>query len=101
MYNYAYYVFVGKCVVYEPSPFSLSLLPIPLQIVEAVTLMEIFRGNAHLCNKVTEAEVQHFINCIEKARDVRYIQFLQTVVGGARVNRQVQNMVMNKVGVAL
>ena len=76
-------------------------LPIPHQIVETVTLMEIFRDNAHLCSEVTETEVQYFINCIEKARDVRYIQFLQTVVVGAKGNRRVQNMVMNEVGVAL
>ena len=101
MYNYAYYVFVEKCVIYEPSPFSLSLLPIPHQIIETVTLTEIFRDNAHLCSKVTEAEVQHFINCTEKARNVKYIQFLQTVVVGAKGNRRVQEMVMNEVGVAL
>ena len=70
------------------------------QIVEAVTLTEIFRDNAHLCGKVTEAEVQHFINCTEKARNVKYIQFLQTVVVGAKGNRRVQEMVMNEVGVA-
>ena len=82
------------CVVgYEPPPHP--------QIVEAVTLTEIFRDNAHLCGKVTEAEVQHFINCTEKARNVKYIQFLQTVVVGAKGNRRVQEMVMNEVGVAL
>ena len=71
------------------------------QVLEAETLAEIFRDNAHLCSKVSETEVQHFINCTAKARDVKYIQFLQTVVAGAMGNRQVQNMVMNKVGMAL
>ena len=65
--------------------------------MEAETLTEIFRDNAHLCNKVTEAEVQHFINCMEKARSVKYLYFLQTVVLGARGNRRAQEMVMNEV----
>ena len=65
--------------------------------MEAETLTEIFRDNAHLCNKVTEAEVQHFINCMEKARNVKYLYFLQTVVEGARGNRRAQEMVMNEV----
>jgi len=94
MYNYVYYIRI-KVLFISPS------LPIALQIVEAVTLTEIFRDNAHLCSKVTEAEVQHFINCTEKARNVKYIQFLQTVVVGAKGNRRVQEMVMNEVGVAL
>ena len=89
------YVFVEKGAIYEPS------LPIPLQIIQTVTLQEIFHDNAQLCSEVTEAEVQHFINCTEKARNVKYIQFLQTVVVGAKGNRRVQEMVMNEVGVAL
>ena len=71
------------------------------QILEAETLAEIFRDNAHLCSKVSETEVQHFINCTAKARNVKYIQFLRTVVAGAKGNRRVQEMVMNGVSVAL
>ena len=76
-----------------------------LQVVEAQTLTEIFRDNAHLCSKVTESEVQHFINCIEKRRHVTFLQFLQTVVQGAgkgqqgkgQQSKRIQDMVMTEV----
>ena len=67
-------------------------------MVEAETLTEVFRDNAHLCSKVSEAEVQHFVSCIEKSRNVKYIKFLQTVVMGGKSGRRVQEMVMNEVG---
>ena len=73
-------------------------------MVEAETLTEIFRDNPHLCCKVTETEVQYFINCIEKKRHVKFLQFLQTVVQGAGKGQQgkgqqskIQDMVMNEV----
>ena len=64
----------------------------------AETLTEIFRDNTHLCSKVTESEVQHFIHCIEKACNVKYLEFLKTVVRGGKdvVNKRVQEMVMNE-----
>lgn len=86
-------VLLGPIHTHTPFP----ILPPTHQIMEAETLTEIFRDNAHLCNKVTEAEVQHFINCMEKARSVKYLYFLQTVVLGARGNRRAQEMVMNEV----
>ena len=49
-----------------------------------------------LCSKVTESEVQHFISCIEKSRNVKYLRFLQTVVKGG--SRRAQEMIMNEVG---
>ncbi len=66
--------------------------------MEADTLTEIFRDNGHLCSKVSESEVQHFFNCIEKGRNVRYLEFLKTVVRGGKdtVNKRVQEMVMNE-----
>ena len=70
-------------------------------MVEAETLTEIFRDNAHLCSKVTESEVQHFIHCIEKSRNVKYLQFFQTIVQGGKGSRRAQEMVVNEVGVAM
>ena len=69
-----------------------------LQLVEADTLTEIFRDNAHLCSKVSESEIQHFIHCIEKNRNVKYLKFLQTIVQGGKGSRRAQEMVMNEVG---
>ena len=76
-----------------------------LKVVEAETLTEIFRDNPHLCSKVTESEVQHFIHCIEKKRHVKFLEFLQTVVQGAgkgqqgkgQQSKRIQDMVMNEV----
>ena len=68
-----------------------------LQLVEADTLTEIFRDNAYLCSKVTESEIQHFIHCIEKSRNVKYLKFLQTIVQGGKGSRRAQEMVMNEV----
>ena len=64
-------------------------------MVEAETLTEIFRDNPLLCGKVTESEVQHFIHCIEKGRNVKFLRFLQTIVQGG--SRRGQEMVMNEV----
>ena len=68
-------------------------------MVEAETLTEIFRDNGHLCSKVTESEVQHFIHCIEKKRHIKFLEFLQTVVKGGKgqQNKRTQDMVMNEV----
>ena len=68
-----------------------------LQLVEADTLTEIFRDNPYLCSKVTESEIQHFIHCIEKSRNVKYLKFLQTIVQGGKGSRRTQEMVMNEV----
>lgn len=67
-------------------------------VIEAETLTEIFRDNSHLCGKVTEPVVQHFMHCIEKGRNVKYLVFLQTVVKGGKdvINKRVQEMVMNE-----
>lgn len=69
-----------------------------MQVVEALTLTEVFRDNPVLCNKVRESEVQHFFRCIEKDRDVRYLLFLQTIikVNGAPLKRS-QDLVMGEV----
>ncbi len=67
--------------------------------MEAETLTEIFLNNPFLCSKVTEAEIQHFINCIEKSRNVKYLKFLQTVVQGGKGSRRAQEMIINEVGV--
>ena len=68
-------------------------------MVEAETLTEIFRDNAHLCSKVEEGMVQHFMHCIEKGRNVKYLKFLQTIVKGGKemVNKRTQEMVMSEV----
>ena len=50
-----------------------------------------------LCSKVTEAEIQYFINCIEKSRNVKYLKFLQTIVKGGKGSRRAQEMIMNEV----
>ena len=68
-----------------------------IQLVEADTLTEIFRDNPYLCSKVTESEIQHFIHCIEKSRNVKYLKFLQTIVKGGKGSRRAQEMVMNEV----
>lgn len=67
-------------------------------MVEAETLTEIFRDNAHLCSKVTESEVQHFIHCIEKSRNVKFLLFFQTIVQGGKGSRRAQEMVIEEVG---
>ena len=67
--------------------------------MEAETLTEIFLDNAHLCSKVTESEVQHFISCIEKSRNIKYLRFLQTIVKAG--SRRAQEMIMNEVGVVM
>ena len=68
------------------------------QVVEALTLTEIFRDNHVLCNKVQESEIQHFIRCIEKDRDIRYLKFLQTVVKcNAVCIKRAQDLVMAEV----
>ena len=64
--------------------------------MEAETLTEVFRDNAHLCSKVSEQEVQHFISCIKKSRNVKYLKFLQTIVVGGKSGRRVQEMDMNE-----
>ena len=50
-----------------------------------------------MCSKVTESEIQHFIHCIEKSRNVKYLRFLQTIVKGGKGSRRAQEMVMNEV----
>ena len=61
-------------------------------------MTEIFKDNIDLCNKVQESEIQHFIQCIEKQRDVRYLKFLQTImkVNGIPIKRT-QDLVMAEV----
>ena len=76
---------------------TLYLLLFCFQLVEADTLTEIFRDNPYLCSKVTESEIQHFIHCIEKSRNVKYLKFLQTIVKGGKGSRRAQEMVMNEV----
>ena len=46
---------------------------------------------------MTESEIQHFIHCIEKSRNVKYLKFLQTIVKGGKGSRRAQEMVMNEV----
>jgi hypothetical protein len=65
--------------------------------VEADTLTEIFLNNPLLCSKVTEVEIQYFVNCIEKSRNVKYLKFLQTIVKGGKGSRRAQEMIMNEV----
>jgi len=65
------------------------------QILVAETLTEVFRDNAHLCSKVTVEEVEHFVDCIEKCRNVKFLKFLQTVV--MRGGRRVQDIVIGEV----
>ena len=70
------------------------------QLVEAETLTEIFRGNSYLCGKITDSEVSHFVHCIEKSRNVKYLRFLQTIVQGGKEgqgSRRVQEMIMSEV----
>ncbi|XP_064398624.1 inositol 1,4,5-trisphosphate receptor type 2-like isoform X2 [Halichondria panicea] len=69
-------------------------------VVEAETLTEIFRDNAHLCSKVTESEVQHFVHCIEKSRNVKYLKFFQTIVQGGKGSRRAQEMVTEELASA-
>lgn len=69
--------------------------------MEAETLTAIFLDNALLCSKVTESEIQHFINCIEKSRNVKYLVFLQTIVQGGKGSRRAQEMIMNEVCVCV
>ena len=73
------------------------------QDIEAETLTEIFKDNAHLCNKVTESEVQYFISSIEKRRSVKCLLFLQTIVRGraGSMNKRTQEMVMTEVCVCV
>ena len=78
--------------MYDPHP-----PPHSSQVVEAETLTEIFRDNAHLCSKVTESEVQHFVHCIEKSRNVKYLKFFQTIVQGGKGSRRAQEMVTEEV----
>lgn len=47
--------------------------------------------------QVTESEVQHFIHCIEKSRNIKYLQFFQTIVQGGKGSRRAQEMVVNEV----
>lgn len=63
-----------------------------------MTLTEVFKDNAVLCNKVQESEVIYFIQCIEKERDVRFLKFLQTImkVHGQPIKRA-QDLVMAEV----
>jgi hypothetical protein len=69
-----------------------------LPTVEAVTLTEVFKDNMVLCNKVRESEIQYFIQCIEKGRDVRFLKFLQTImkVNGQPIKRT-QELVMSEI----
>ena len=57
-----------------------------------------FKDNAALCQEVQESEIQYFLHCIEKGRDIRYLQFLQTImkVHGQPVKRS-QDLVMAEV----
>ena len=61
-----------------------------------------FRDNYALCSKIQESEIQHFIQCIEKGRDVRYLQFLQTIM---KVDEQpvkrAQDLVMTEVFITI
>ena len=57
-----------------------------------------FKDNGALCQEVQESEIQYFLHCIEKGRDIRYLQFLQTImkVHGQPVKRS-QDLVMAEV----
>lgn len=69
-----------------------------VQLVEVETLMAIFNGNPHLTNQISKSMVQYVIQCIEKGRHSKYLQFLQTIVRvNGNYNRRVQDMVMQEV----
>jgi hypothetical protein len=66
-------------------------------LIEIDTLTAIYRGNQHLCNKVSKQVVLFAIQGIEKGRHVKYLRFLLSIV---RVNgaflRRTQDMVMQE-----
>lgn len=69
-----------------------------MQLVEVETLMAIFNGNPHLTNQISKNIVQYVIQCIEKGRHSKYLEFLQTIVRvNGNYNRRVQDMVMQEV----
>lgn len=69
-----------------------------MQLVEVETLMAIFNGNPHLTNQISKSIVQYVIQCIEKGRHSKYLEFLQTIVRvNGSYNRRVQDMVMQEV----
>lgn len=69
-----------------------------MQLVEVETLMAIFNGNPHLTNQISKSMVQYVIQCIEKGRHSKYLEFLQTIVRvNGNYNRRVQDMVMQEV----
>ncbi len=79
-------------------PPSLSLSLSLSQLLEAITLTEIFRENSTLCSKVQESEVHYFIRAIEKKRDIRYLKFLQTIMKVDRKPvKRAQDLVMAEV----
>ena len=60
--------------------------------------MAIFNGNPHLTNQISKSMVQYVIQCIEKGRHSKYLEFLQTIVRvNGNYNRRVQDMVMQEV----
>ena len=91
------YLSTTLSLLYNKKFHCSTLLYVCMQLVEADTLTEIFRDNPYLCSKVTESEIQHFIHCIEKSRNVKYLKFLQTIVKGGKGSRRAQEMVMNEV----
>lgn len=71
------------------------------QLLEADTLTAIFKGNATLCHRVSESTIHHFINSISKARHVKYLQFLQTIVKCDTYIKRTQDLVMREVGILI
>lgn len=51
-----------------------------------------------LCHRISEATIHHFINSISKARHVKYLQFLQTIVKCDTYIKRTQDLVMREVG---
>lgn len=50
-------------------------------LLEAKTMLYIFRNNYILCNEISDRVVHHFVHCIEThGRHVQYLRFLQTIV---------------------
>ena len=91
-----------SCGMHTCNDFVKAVFDLPrfslVQLVEVETLMAIFNGNPHLTNQISKGIVQYVIQCIEKGRHSKYLEFLQTIVRvNGSYNRRVQDMVMQEV----
>ncbi|KAJ8257213.1 hypothetical protein GJAV_G00183130 [Gymnothorax javanicus] len=67
-------------------------------LLEAETVQHVFSNNYQLCSEISEAVLQHFINCLAThGRHVQYLNFLHTIIKAeGKYVKKCQDMIMTE-----